>query len=108
MTDAPSGPSSAARGFATSIKSSRRPAFAAAGLLLFAAGGWYIMSHGSAPKPKSAALQTPNLAPPAGGNNHSDKLDSATLQKKRPMPMLLRPMENLCECADNKQASWGR
>ena len=83
MTDAPSGPSSAARGFATSIKSSRRPAFAAAGLLLFAAGGWYIMSHGSAPKPKSAALQTPNLAPPAGGNNHSDKLDSATLQKEK-------------------------
>jgi len=72
-----------ASGLATSFKASRRPAFAAAGLLVVAAGGWYMMSHGSTPKPKSAALQTPTLAPPAGGSNHSDKLDSATLEKEK-------------------------
>ncbi|MCP1236730.1 MULTISPECIES: DotG/IcmE/VirB10 family protein [Gluconobacter] len=83
MSEAHPGPAASASGLATSLKASRRPAFAAAGLLVVAAGGWYMMSHGSAPKPKSAALQTPNLAPPAGGNNHSDKLDSATVMKEK-------------------------
>lgn len=83
MTEVSPGSSVSFRGFTNSIKSSRRPSFAVAGLLIVATGGWYMMSHGPTPKPKSTALQPPTLAPPAGGNNHSDMIDSATQQKEK-------------------------
>lgn len=66
-----------------SLVASRRPALAAGALLLAVGGGWYMMTHEHRQKPVSAALPTPTLAAPAGGDNHSPLLDATALRKER-------------------------
>lgn len=65
-----------------SLVASRSISFAVLGLLGATALGWYVLSHHAGPAPKSAPVGHPEMAAPAGGDNHSEVLDSTARQKE--------------------------
>lgn len=66
-----------------SFVASRSISLAIIGLLGVTGLGWYVLSHHGGQIPKSAAITHPDMAAPAGGDNHSPVLDNTARLKEQ-------------------------
>lgn len=65
-----------------SLVATRSVGLAVLGLVVVFGGGWYLLAHDDHPRPKASDLMPPQMAAPAGGQNHSDMLDRTMRDKE--------------------------